>query len=128
MARLGLGPRDAGQRPWSWGRLPLLWALTIRAQEPPSCHGHEKSMFSLEFSAARGFQKQTHGSVWLQRLKKKMHARARFIYFSREISFASQCWTSPYRRKPLKNRLCPFTCLQDSRQNDSHPEMRGVVF
>ena len=30
-----------------------------------------KSMFSLEFPAAGGFQKQTHTSVWLQRLKEK---------------------------------------------------------
>ena len=55
-------------------QLPLLQAPAIwDPWELPSCYCHKKSMFSLEFSAAKGFpksfQKQTHGFVRLYRLK-----------------------------------------------------------
>lgn len=70
IAIAALGPGDTGLA--ARGLLCFLCSWLTPSGVPwesPSLHCHEKSMFSLEFPAAGGFQKQTHSSVWLQRLK-----------------------------------------------------------
>lgn len=79
-------------------------------------------MFSLEFPAAGGFQKQTHSSVWLQRLKekKKMYVYMGQIYLFLKVNYL--CLTTqvlPLQKKAFEKQAVSATCLQDSRQNDS---------
>lgn len=80
-----------------------------------------KSMFSLEFPAAGGFQKQTHTSVWLQRLKeKKMYVYMGQIYLFLKVNYL--CLTTqvlPLQKKAFEKQAVSATCSHDSRQNDS---------
>lgn len=123
IAIAALGPGDAG--PAARGLLCFLcsWLTPSGVPwEPPSLHCHEKSMFSLEFPAAGGFQKQTHSSVWLQRLKgeKKMYVYMGQIYLFLKVNYL--CLTTrvlPLQKKAFEKQAVSATCSQDSRQNDS---------
>lgn len=83
----------------------------------------------LACSAAGGFQKQTHSSVWLYRLKKSTCSWARFIYSSRHITFALQLRdfplqdVLPLQKIAFEKHMMYITCSQDFRKGDLHSEM-----